>query len=218
MKTFRGVLYAFLLILAGVLSGCASTGTGLVLDRDYARVEPAQPVPAGEQIAVVELFWYGCPHCFDMHPRLKAWSDRQLPDVALSYQPVIARPKWEGGARLHFALESLGEAERLAGAAFEAAQLDGLDFNDEAALLGWAERQGLERQRFAAALHSPAVERRTEEARNVGERYQLRGVPSLVVDGKYLTANRFSGSADQTLAILDRLVQRAREERAQQRR
>jgi thiol:disulfide interchange protein DsbA len=181
-------------------------------------VDPPQAVAAGSQVAVTEFFWYGCPHCFDMYPRLKAWSERQPPDVTLSYQPVIARPKWEGGARLHFALESLGEVRRLAGAAFEAAQLDGLDFNDEAALLDWAGRQGLDRQRFAQALRSPEVERRVEDARGVGERFQLRGVPTLVVDGRYLTANSFTGSADETLAVLDRLVQRAREERAQPRR
>ena len=211
MKILHVLVLAFVLGLAGLVSGCASTEP--VAGRDYAQLDPAQPVPGGGQIVVVEFFWYGCPHCSDMHPRLKAWAQRQPADVTLVYQPVVARDRWEGGARMHFTLLALGEQQRLADALFEATQLDGLDLNDEAAMLGWAERQGLDRQRFAAAYRSPQVQRQVAEARSVAERYQLRGVPALVVDGRYLTSNAYTGSADDTLAMVDRLVQKVRKER-----
>jgi thiol:disulfide interchange protein DsbA len=213
MKLLHALVCAWWLAAASVLSGCASTEP--VVGRDYALVEPAQPVAVGGRIVVVEFFWYGCPHCSDMHPRLKAWAQRQPADVALVYQPVIARDRWEGGARMHFALEALGEQQRLADAIFEATQLDGLDLNDEAVMLDWAARQGLDRQRFAAACRSPEVQRQVDEARGVAERYGLRGVPAFVVDGRYLTSNAFTGSPDDTLAIVGRLVQKTRDERAQ---
>jgi thiol:disulfide interchange protein DsbA len=57
------------------------------------------------------------------------------------------------------------------------------------------------------------VQRQVAEARSVAERYQLRGVPALVVDGRYLTSNAYTGSADDTLAMVDRLVQKVRKER-----
>ncbi len=216
MKILHVLVLAFVVGLAGFVSGCASTGPEA--GRDYAQVDPPQPVPGGGQIVVVEFFWYGCPHCSDMHPRLKVWAQRQPADVALVYQPVVARDRWEGGARMHFTLQALGEQERLADALFEATQLEGLDLNDEAGMLGWAERQGLDRQRFAAAYRSPPVQRQVDEARSVAERYQLRGVPALVVGGRYLTSNAYTGSADDTLAMVDRLVQKVREERGLPRR
>jgi thiol:disulfide interchange protein DsbA len=212
MKAFQALVCALLLCAGGLFTGCATTEP--VAGRDYALVEPAPPMSAGGQIVVVEFFWYGCPHCHDMHPRLKAWAQRQPPDVALVYQPVVARDLWEGGARMHFTLLALGEQQRLADALFEATQLEGLDLNDEAAMLGWAERQGLDRQRFAAAYHSPQVQRQVDEARGVARHYPLRGVPALVVDGRYLTSNAYTGSADDTLVMVDRLVQKVREERA----
>lgn len=212
MKLLHALVCAWLLATASALSGCASTE--LVAGRDYALIEPAQPVAVGGRIVVVEFFWYGCPHCSDMHPRLKAWAQRQPADVALVYQPVIARDRWEGGARMHFALDALGEQRRLADAVFEATQLDGLDLNDEAVMLDWAARQGLDRQRFAAAYRSPDVQRQVDEARGVAERYGLRGVPAFVVDGRYLTSNAFTGSPDDTLAVVGRLVQKTRDERA----
>jgi protein dithiol oxidoreductase (disulfide-forming) len=212
MKVVRIPWLAVLLLVAGLLSGCA--GFGLVEDRDYLRIDPPQAVASGKKVEVIEFFWYGCPHCADMHPRLSAWLQRQPADVSLRYQPVAARERWEGGARVHYALEALGRRAELAGAVFEATQLDGIDLNDEAALFDWAERQGLDRQQFIDAWRSPAVQRQVEEARDVGQRYQIGGVPALVVDGKYLTSNAYTGSAQDTLAVLDRLVQRAREERA----
>jgi thiol:disulfide interchange protein DsbA len=104
---------------------------------------------------------------------------------------------------------------RLADALFEATQLDGLDLNDEAVMADWAERQGVDRRRFGQAWRSPEVQRQVDEARTVARRYQITGVPSLVVDGRYRTSNTFTGSADDTLAMVDRLVQKARNERTQ---
>lgn len=216
MKVFQALICSVLLLVGTVFSGCATTGP--VAGRDYVLVEPAPPASASGQIVVVEFFWYGCPHCHDMHPRMKAWAQRQPDDVSVVYQPVVARDRWEGGARMHYTLQALGEQQRLADALFEATQLEGLDLNDEAAMLGWAERQGLDRQRFVAAYRSPPVQRQVNEARGVADRYQLRGVPALVVDGRYLTSNAYTGSADDTLAMVDRLLQKVREERARLRR
>ena len=36
-------------------------------------VEPADP----SKIEVVEVFSYGCPHCFDFEPAIESWAARQ---------------------------------------------------------------------------------------------------------------------------------------------
>ena len=76
-------------------------------------------------------------------------------------------------------------------------------------------RLSMDRQRFIDAYRSPDVQRQAEQARQLRtQRYQLPGVPALVVDGKYLTTNSLSGSAQGTIAALDRLVRQVRDERA----
>jgi protein dithiol oxidoreductase (disulfide-forming) len=212
MNSRRVFLSASLFVTLAGTVGCSSVG--LVEFEDHARIEPAQPVTSGDKIEVIEFFWYGCPHCADMHPRLKAWAQRQPADVALRYQAAALQPGWETGARIHFVLEALGEVARLSGEVFEAKQLDGLDFRDDAAWFDWAARHGLDRQRVVELYRSPEAQRQVKLASEVGERYQLRGVPAFVVDGRYLTSNGFTGSADDTLIALDKLVAKAREERA----
>jgi thiol:disulfide interchange protein DsbA len=211
----RGVLRgAAATVAAAALAACGSTPQALVADRDYALVDP--PVPAGTppgRIEVLEFFWYGCPHCADMHPHLMAWAGRAPADVHLQLRPAVLTERWAAGARLHHTLVALGAAERLAGAAFDAVQLDGIELGDEAAAAGWAEQQGLDRSRFLDLLRSPQVRAATEASARDTRRYQLRGVPAIVIDGRYLTSNGYAGSSRETLAVADALIERVRRQR-----
>lgn len=216
--TSRGWPAALLLAWACLLAGCAQTG--LVRDRDYAVIDPPQPVtqsPVAGSVEVIEFIWFGCPHCADMHPRLQAWLREPPAPVHLIQRPAVFRDSWRAAAQLHHTLEAMGELPGRTAAVFEAVQLDELNLNDEAALLDWVARQGLDRERFLAAQRSPAVQARTERSAAETRAYQLRGVPAFVVDGRYLTSNGFTGSADDTLRVLSLLVLKARDERAARR-
>lgn len=213
MKFLQAILAPLLLLLVGVMPARAD----LVVGRDYAVLSPAQPVSSGDKIEVIEFFWYGCPHCHDLHPHLKKWV-KQLPkDVEFRYQPTVFRDSWAPGARIHYALEALGQADRLADDVYDAIHLDRLDLGNEQVLFDWVAKRGIERQKFIDAYNSFAVQGKVAKARQMSRDYQLRGVPAIVVDGKYLTAGSFTGSAEGTVAVLDQLVKKARSERAQKR-
>lgn len=213
MNPLRALFAALILVSIGAFSGCAGPTAGPATD--YLRLDPPQPVSSGDKIEVIEFFSYACPHCFALSPRVKAWVQNKPADVDFRYQPVIFRDSWEVPARIHFALAALGEVDRVGSSVFDAIQLEQLDFADDQVLFDWAARQGIDRQRFVDAYRSPAVQAEVERAHGMTQAYQLPGVPALVVDGKYLTSNSLSGSAQGTMDTLDRLVQQARQERAQ---
>ncbi len=212
MRLDRRHLMGSALAWTAGLAGCGTAG--LVEDRDYLRLDPPRPVASGPAVEVIEFFWFGCPHCADMHPRLQAWLQHKPADVLMRYEPAIFRETWADGARLHHTLQALGELERHAGAVFEAVQLEELDLGNAASVLAWVKRQGLDEARFVAAWGSATVLAQTARSADTGRLYQLRGVPTFVVDGKYLVSNGLSGSADGTLVTLDRLIAKARQERA----
>ncbi|MEJ2175477.1 MAG: hypothetical protein P8Y76_11375, partial [bacterium] len=61
------------LLLAG--AGLAALGSVLpqamaapVAGRNYTVLDPALPVESGDKIEVIEFFWYGCPHCYNLQP------------------------------------------------------------------------------------------------------------------------------------------------------
>lgn len=210
MKLLQALLASLLLLVIGATPVRAD----LVAGRDYAVLNPARPVSSGDKIEVIEFFWYGCPHCNDLHPHLKKWV-KQLPkDVEIRYQPTIFRDNWVPGARIHYTLEALGEAERRADEVYDAIHLERLDLGNEKVLFDWVAKRGMDRQKFIDAYNSFAVQGKVAKARQMPRDYQIRGVPAIVVDGKYLTSGSFTGSSEGMVAVLDELVKKARSERA----
>ena len=62
-----------------LLFGAASAGSAAapIKDKEYTLVEPALPPldgNSGKKVEVIEFFYYGCPHCYNLQPALNGWS------------------------------------------------------------------------------------------------------------------------------------------------
>ena len=64
-NVFMAILLASLLGNVAV----ASIDEGI----EYKLVKPAQPTITTKKVEVIELFWYGCPHCYKLEPHMKEW-------------------------------------------------------------------------------------------------------------------------------------------------
>ena len=74
------------LILSAVLATASLFGVSAHADDIEAGkqyVELSNPVPISKpgKIEVVELFWYGCPHCYQFEPTLNPWVEKLPSDV-----------------------------------------------------------------------------------------------------------------------------------------
>lgn len=200
--------------LVALSFACSVARAEVVVGRDYAMINPAQPVSSGKKIEVIEFFWYGCPHCNDLHPHLKAWLKKLPKDVEFRYLPAIFRDSWAPGAKLYYALEAIGELPRLHEQVYEATHLDNLDFSNDQVLFDWVAKRGVDRAKFADAYQSFAMQAKVAKSAQMSRDYQLKGVPALVVDGKYLTSGSFASSPQAMFQVVDELIAKARQERA----
>src|SRR5215470_18022142 len=107
-------LSALLVVFATTAQGAPVEGT------DFILVDPPQSVDTPGKIEVIEFFWYRCPHCYALEPDLQAWVKRLPRDVQFRRVPGILNEDWAVDARIFFALEALGEVDRLHGALFNA--------------------------------------------------------------------------------------------------
>jgi len=80
---------------------------------DYRVLPIAQPIDVKGKVEVIEFFWYGCPHCFEFEPDLKAWLKRQNKDVVFKKVPIAFRDELMPHSLLFYALESLERARHL---------------------------------------------------------------------------------------------------------
>ncbi|MFN8838983.1 MAG: thiol:disulfide interchange protein DsbA/DsbL [Burkholderiales bacterium] len=205
-----------LLLFAGAVAGCSTTGArapGARPDEgiDYRLAETPQPTRAAPgRIEVVELFWYGCPHCNAMEPGLVAWARALPPDVAFRKVHLGLGPRWVPHQRLFCALERVGRDASLDARVFRAIHVDGraLGTRDEAAEVVAA--SGVDRGAFVDAWESDAVREAMREADAFAAALGVQGVPTLVVDGRLVTSPGMTGSYHATLSVVDALLAKVR--------
>jgi protein dithiol oxidoreductase (disulfide-forming) len=193
-------LLAFLLI---TLPAAAQQGSGY-------RVIAQQPVESGDRIEVIDFFFYACPYCYELRPRLETWRQRKPADVVFRRFPVVRHDSWVPLAKTYYALEALGEAERLHAAVFHSYHVEELAMSQEKVIADWAEKHGLDREKFMAAYRSDDVRQKVERARKMTTDYDIQGTPAMVVDGKYIA----EGISPRSIDILDGMIRLARQQRA----
>ena len=180
---------------------------------EYRLIEQ-QPVASGEKIEVIDFFWYGCPHCYNLQPALEDWIGRKPADVALRRVPVILRDNWAPHARIYYTLEALGELERLHQQVYHGYHVQELHMSKPDVMAQWAVRHGIDRQKWLDAYDSIGVSQKVQRAKELTWAYNVQGTPTLVVDGRYLTSSSMAGSERGMIPILDELIRIARQQRA----
>jgi thiol:disulfide interchange protein DsbA len=178
---------------------------------EYRELASAQPTDSPGKIEVVEFFWYGCPHCYTFEPVITPWVKKLPKDVHFRRIPAMFNDEWAQGGRAYYALEAIGEVERLHKALFDAVHTGSkLRVADEAALTEWLGKQGVDTKKFAAAYRSFSVEGKMKRAAQLTQAYKIEGVPSMAVNGKYVVVTDNVKSFEHLLQITDYLVGKSR--------
>jgi len=208
----RGRLEKWLFASAfALLAGAASAQ--IQLGREFQRIEPQRPVAADGRIEVIEFFYYGCPVCYETQPFLSRWLSTAPEYVAIRRVPALSTKAWEPFAKLFYTLETLGQVGRLHGSVYDHFHFENVALNDEKIMADWVARNGIERQKFVEVYGSSGVAAKVAQGRELLKAYDVRGVPTFIVDGKFLTSARLAGGTEQVIQVVDHLVKLAREER-----
>ncbi|RCS57094.1 thiol:disulfide interchange protein DsbA/DsbL [Parvibium lacunae] len=181
---------------------------------DYLVVKPAQPTDAAGKIEVVEFFWYGCPHCFDFDPQLEAWLKKLPADVAFRRIHVAFRDDFVPHQRLFYTLEALGKLPELHKKAFEAFHVQRLPMNNADQIAQWASQQGLDKKTFLDMYNSFSINSKCAAAKQASDNWKIRGVPTLGIQGKYLTSASIAGGRhERALEVASQLIDDIRKKR-----
>ena len=177
---------------------------------EYQALGNAQPTASEDKIEVLELFWYGCPHCYHLEPELDAWRKNQPDDVVFVRLPAILGPSWELHARAFYTAELLGVTDKIHKPLFERIHKEKKPIRNLQQLREFFIAQGVSGQEFDDTFKSFAVITKTNRAKQAANLYGIKGVPALVVNGKYRTSASEAGSNKKMLEVVDFLVGRER--------
>ena len=200
MKTIAAALFGFALALP---AAAQSDIEGL-----YQKLPAPQPTSDPDRVEVVEVFWYGCPHCNRFQPYLEAWTET-LPDhVRFVRMPAIFNDLWDLHARAYYIAEALGVLDEIHHLIFAAIHDEGRGLASMEAIRGFFVANGVDAADFDRHAKSFSVESGIQRSLVMQSRYGLRGVPALIVNGRFLVSGATAGSYPNVLGVADALIAR----------
>jgi len=177
---------------------------------EYKLVSPAQPTITKNKIEVVELFWYGCPHCYHFEPDLKDWLAKKPENVVFYRIPTVFSAAWALHARAYYTAEVLGLYDAgkkdFHDAFFDEIHVRKNPLNNKNALKVFFKGFGVSETDFDNTFDSFTVNTKVNRAAALSKRYQLDGVPTLIVNGKYRIDGPMAGGRQGMVKVLNYLI------------
>jgi len=202
------LLMTLLVLLSCSLNTAADES--FIEGQHYERITPAVKTAEAEGIEVVEVFWYGCPHCFDFEPHINKWVGEKADDIYFRRMPAIFNKSWVPHARAYFTAEILGVLDVIHPSLFKALHEKRQPIMNEESLQQFFIRNGISEEDFKTTYHSFAVDTKTRQAMAATRDYGISGVPALIVNGRYWTSARLTGDFESMLKTTDRLAAKER--------
>ena len=177
---------------------------------NYEMIIPAQPTQVGpEKVEVVELFWYGCPHCFKFEPYVKKWLENKPESAEFVRMPASLNPRWKLHAGAYYVAELLNITDKVHEPLFEELHKDRNSLQTPEALADFFSKYGVEKEKYLKIHGSFAVSTRLNRDYSQAKRYGIRSVPTVVVNGKYRTnATLAGGSNEDLIKVINYLVEK----------
>ena len=155
---------------------------------------------ASTKAEVMEVFWFGCPHCYEFDPMLTSWADAQAANINFSRSPLIV---WSAAAkqpeRLFFTMQQLGKAEDLHSRIFDEVQLKRNPLTDEKSASELFAANGVTAADFKSAYTSFAVDTQLRKHEAMQKKIGVPSVPLLIVNGKYMVQGNSAVASQQAM-------------------
>lgn len=199
---------ALALIAAMLLSATASAQGAPA----YTELSPPQPLVADDakKIEVVEFFWYGCPHCYNIEPMVEQWKKTLPPDAVFRPFPAVFNARWAHDAAIFYTFDALGVLDKVHRPFFDAIHRDHLRTDDPKALDEWVKSHGMDPKKFEDTMKSFSVQAKVRRAAQLTAAYKIDGTPAFAVAGRYTVSAEQGGSREGMLKAVSYLVDKIR--------
>ena len=161
-----------------------------------------------KDIIIYEFFWYGCPHCFNLEPTIDRIEADLDTDAKIVKVPVALRDSWMPHAKLYYALSQMNKIDDVHNQIFEEIHLENNRLITEESMVEFLGKAGIDTKLFLEKYNSYGTQARIKKSSNLARKFQINSVPTIVVNGKYLTSGSYVSSYDELYSVVNLLVER----------
>lgn len=163
-----------------------------------------------KDIIIYEFFWYGCPHCYNLEPTMDRIEADLEKDTKVVKLPVALRDSWIPHAKLYYALKQMDKIDQVHNLIFEEIHLEDNRLNTEQQMIDFLGKHGIDTDKFIEKYNSFGTEARIKKASNLAKKYQIDSVPTIIINGRFLTSGSYVSSYDELYSVVNLLVERER--------
>jgi len=196
----KNIIYSSLFLLIISVSAASEYRLG----RDYGSLSNPLPVKQDGVVDVVEVFWYGCGHCFNLAPVVSRWAKQQDASVNFQKMPVTWGPVHQLHAKLFYTIEALGAGDTVHSAVFTAMHKEGNFLASEGAILKFLEKLGMDRSETIKYMNSFSVRQKVKRSIELSKQFKVTATPMIFIDGRYRIEAK--GGHSKMLKVVDHVI------------
>ena len=159
-----------------------------------------------DKIEVIEIFWYGCPHCYTMERFVSEWLKEKPDDVAFIRVPAVTNEKWLPLAKTFFTARKLGVLKDLHRQLYDAIHKEKRALNTDAEIRVFMEENGVDGDAFMNVYNSNEINLVLKEIYEFTINYRIASVPAFIINNKYITAPSLVGTYNEVMDVVDYLI------------
>lgn len=197
----KRVLFLLLMVIAAPTTSAAAF---VPVPGEHYQILKQTPEGVSAQ-GVTELFWYGCEHCRQFH-YASAMLRQEQTELEWHYLPVVMRPAWRRHAKIHYLLADQPQFVTLHDALYERLAEDPASLDEDDALASWLTGYGVVLEDMAGRLSDFRLNARLKQDQQLIQSLSLRGVPALIIGGRYLMDASMVADMGQYMATLNHLL------------
>lgn len=172
-----------------------------------------KPTPS-DKVKVVEVFWYGCGHCYKFEDVLHPWLEKKPDYIDFTQSPAMWKQRRPGvpqdmmwtHAKLYYAARAVQGLDKLHTAFFDAMHKDRKLLIDDAEIIDIVNKAGFDGKNFVGVMNSFAVAGQVKQADDRQREYKITGTPEIVVADYYHVTAGKAGGQKEMLEVVEYLA------------
>lgn len=160
------------------------------------------------KVEVAEIFWYGCPHCYSLEPTIEAYLEQKPENVTFTRVPAMISANWAFHGKLFYVGQMLdsdgskGVHEKI----FEALHKQRRRIGNDDQLKRFFKGLGFKSDEIKTAMDSMELKSKLEYAREISAKSGMDSVPTVIVNGKYITSPSMVSGSKNMIEIINYLT------------
>jgi thiol:disulfide interchange protein DsbA len=182
-----------------------------VAGKDYILLDTPVRTRDSSKVEVVEVFWYGCSHCYNFEPLIKQWKKKQPADVDFWQSPAMWSAPMKLHAKMFFTAKALGVLDTLHELFFTSLVVERKRLDNAKSIEELFTDYGVNADEFKKTFNSFSMNSQVKQADARARSYSITGTPEVIVNGKYRVTARTAGSQVKMLNVIDFLISQERQ-------